>query len=138
MSWINSNYSGFGSGVTIPGYGFVLCNRLELFTLDPTSPNLIAPHKRPYQKVETFQPMALSCAPTRLQRISASFVVKDGMPLMVHGMPGGSQQAQGNMQVLVNILDLGANTQAGLEMARFAHDEVSGVLGLEPNLRRIS
>ncbi|MBV8589628.1 MAG: gamma-glutamyltransferase family protein [Acetobacteraceae bacterium] len=116
VSWINSNYSGFGSGVTIPGYGFVLCNRLQLFTLDPTSPNLIAPHKRPYQT------------------ISASFVVKDGVPLMVHGMPGGSQQAQGNMQVLVNILDLGANTQAGLDMARFTHDEVSGMLGLEPNL----
>ena len=115
-SWINSNYSGFGSGVTIPGYGFVLCNRLQLFTLNPNSPNLIAPHKRPYNT------------------ISSSFVMKDGKPLMTHGMPGGLQQVQGNMQVLVNILDLGANAQAGLDMARFTHDEVGGVVGLEPNL----
>jgi gamma-glutamyltranspeptidase/glutathione hydrolase len=116
VSWINSNYSGFGTGVTIPGYGFVLCNRLQLFTLDPKSPNVIAPHKRPYNT------------------ISSSFVAKNGSPLMTHGMPGGLQQAQGNMQVLVNILDLGANVQAGIDMARFTHDNVSGLVGLEPNL----
>ncbi len=48
VSWVNSNYSGFGSGVTVPGYGFILHNRGALFTLDPKSPNAIAPHKRPF------------------------------------------------------------------------------------------
>ena len=48
VSWVNSNYSGFGSGITVPGYGFVLHNRGALFTLDPESPNVIAPHKRPF------------------------------------------------------------------------------------------
>lgn len=43
VSWVNSNFAGFGSGVTVPGYGFVLHNRGSLFTLDPNSPNLIAP-----------------------------------------------------------------------------------------------
>ena len=48
VSWVNSNFSGFGSGVTVPGYGFMLHNRGGLFTLDPKSPNAIAPHKRPF------------------------------------------------------------------------------------------
>src|SRR6202166_3440699 len=48
VSWVNSNYDAFGSGITVPGYGFVLHNRGGLFTLDPNSPNVIAPHKRPY------------------------------------------------------------------------------------------
>ena len=48
VSWVNSNYANFGSGITVPGYGFVLHNRGGLFTLDPNSPNVIAPHKRPY------------------------------------------------------------------------------------------
>ena len=48
VSWVNSNFSGFGSGVTVPGYGFLLHNRGGLFTLDPKSPNAIAPHKRPF------------------------------------------------------------------------------------------
>ena len=43
-----SNFSSFGSGITVPGYGFMLHNRGGLFTLDPNSPNAIAPHKRPY------------------------------------------------------------------------------------------
>src|SRR4051812_49048040 len=47
VSWVNSNFSAFGSGITVPGYGFFLHNRGGLFTLDPKSPNAIAPHKRP-------------------------------------------------------------------------------------------
>jgi gamma-glutamyltranspeptidase/glutathione hydrolase len=48
VAWVNSNYSAFGSGLTVPGYGFVLHNRGALFTLDPKHPNAIAPHKRPF------------------------------------------------------------------------------------------
>src|SRR6476620_3170771 len=46
VSWINSNFAGWGSGITVPGYGFILHNRGGLFTLDPNSPNVIAPQKR--------------------------------------------------------------------------------------------
>src|ERR1700688_2174127 len=48
VSWVNSNYGLFGSGITVPGYGFVLHNRGALFTLDPRSPNVIKPRKRPF------------------------------------------------------------------------------------------
>jgi gamma-glutamyltranspeptidase/glutathione hydrolase len=118
-SWINSNYSGFGTGITVPGYGFVFCNRLQQFKLIPGSPDVIAPHKRPYNT------------------ISSNFVMLNGKPLMTQGMPGGDQQAQGNMQVLLNVLDLGANAQAAIDMARFTHAQVSNVLGLEPNLYKL-
>ena len=116
VSWINSNFAGFGSGITIPGYGFVLHNRGGLFTLNPKSPNVIAPHKRPYNT------------------LSAVFVMQDGQPLLTTGQHGGDQQGQGNMQVLVNILDLGANMQGAGDMARFSHNQVTNRLQLESQL----
>jgi gamma-glutamyltranspeptidase / glutathione hydrolase len=116
VSWINSNFAGFGSGLTVPHYGFILHNRGGLFTLDPKSPNVIAPHKRPYNT------------------LSVVFVRQNGNPLLVTSQDGGTQQAQGNMQVLVNILDLGANMQAAGDMARFSHDQVSNTLTLESGL----
>ena len=116
VSWINSNYAGFGSGITIPGYGFILHNRGGLFTLDPNSPNIIAPHKRPYNT------------------LSAVFVTQDSMPLLTTGQHGGDQQGMGNMQVLVNILDLGANVQAAGDMARFTHNQVANTVQLESQL----
>ena len=106
VSWINSNFSGWGSGITVPGYGFILHNRGGLFTLDPKSPNVIAGNKRPYNT------------------LSAVLVMQNGRPLLVTGQHGGDQQGQGNMQVLVNILDLGANVQAAGDMARFSHNQV--------------
>jgi len=116
VSWINSNFAGFGSGLTVPGYGFILHNRGGLFTLDPNSPNVIAPHKRPYNT------------------LSVVFATQNGVPLLVTSQDGGTQQAQGNMQVLVNILDLGANMQQAGDMARFSHDQVSNTLTLESAL----
>ena len=116
VSWIDSNFAAFGSGITIPGYGFVLHNRGGLFTLDPKSPNVIAPHKRPYNT------------------LSAVFVTQDGRPLLTTGQHGSDQQGMGNMQVLVNILDLGANLQAAGDMARFTHNQVSNTLQLESQL----
>ena len=107
VSWINSNFSGWGSGITVPGYGFILHNRGGLFTLDPKSPNVIAGNKRPYNT------------------LSAVLVMQNGRPLLVTGQHGGDQQGQGNMQVLVNILDLGANVQAAGDMARFSHNQVT-------------
>jgi len=119
VSWINSNFSGWGSGIAIPGYGFILHNRGGLFTLDPKSPNVIAPQKRPYNT------------------LSAVFVMQDGRPLLTTGQHGGDQQGQGNMQVLVNILDLGANMQAAGDMARFSHNQNTNALQLESQLFRL-
>jgi len=116
VSWVNSNFTAFGSGVTVPGYGFVLHNRGALFTLDPRSPNAIAPHKRPFNT------------------LSAGFVMQGGQPLMTVTLMGGDMQAQGHAQLLVNILDLGANLQAGADMARFRHSQVSNELNLETAL----
>jgi gamma-glutamyltranspeptidase/glutathione hydrolase len=119
VSWINSNFAGWGSGITVPGYGFILHNRGGLFTLDPNSPNVIAPHKRPYNT------------------LSAVLVTQNSRPFLVTGQHGGDQQGQGNMQVLVNILDLGANVQAAGDMARFSHNQVSNKLRLESQLFKL-
>jgi gamma-glutamyltranspeptidase/glutathione hydrolase len=116
VSWVNSNFAEFGSGITVPGYGFVLHNRGALFTLDPQSPNLIAPHKRPFNT------------------LSAGFVMRNGEPLMTVTLMGGDMQAQGHAQLLVNILDLGANVQAAADMARFRHAQIANVLSLETPL----
>ena len=119
VSWVNSNFAGFGSGITVPGYGFVLHNRGALFTLDPSSPNVIAPHKRPFNT------------------LSAGFVMKDKQPLMTMLLMGGDMQAQGHAQALLNVIDLGANVQAAGEMARFRHSQVANRLELESELYRL-
>jgi gamma-glutamyltranspeptidase / glutathione hydrolase len=119
VSWINSNFAGWGSGITVPGYGFILHNRGGLFTLDPKSPNVIAGSKRPYNT------------------LSAILVMQNDRPLLVTGQHGGDQQGQGNMQVLVNMLDLHANVQAAGDMARFSHNQVSNKLELESALFKL-
>ena len=116
VSWVNSNYDEFGSGITVPGYGFILHDRGGLFTLDPRSPNHIAPHKRPFNT------------------LMAGFIVRDQRPLMTLGLMGGDMQAQGHEQIAVDILDLDANVQQAGDMARFRHDEISDTLFLESPL----
>ena len=95
---------------------FVLHNRGALFTLNPKSPNVIEPHKRPFNT------------------LSAGFVMQDEAPVMTVTLMGGDMQAQGHAQFLVDILDLGANVQAAADMARFRHSQVSNVLSLETPL----
>ncbi|HKU66410.1 MAG TPA: gamma-glutamyltransferase family protein [Candidatus Baltobacteraceae bacterium] len=116
VSWVNSNYDEFGSGITVPGYGFILHDRGGLFTLDPKSPNVIAPHKRPFNT------------------LAAGFIVRGGRPLMTLGLMGGDMQAQGHEQIAVDIIDLHANVQQAGDMARFRHDEISNTLYLESPL----
>jgi gamma-glutamyltranspeptidase/glutathione hydrolase len=116
VSWVNSNFSQWGSGLTVPGYGFLLHNRANLFTLDPKSPNVLEPHKRPFNT------------------LSAGLVMQGEKPLMTVTLMGGDMQAQGHAQLLVDILDLGANVQAAADMARFRHSQISNELGLEPAL----
>lgn len=119
VSWVNSLYANFGSGVTVPGYGIILHNRGGLFTLDPNSPNVIAPHKRPYNT------------------LAASFVLQGGRTdgqLMTLLLMGGDMQSQGHAQMMVNMVDLGANLQASTDMARFHHNQVRNQLQLETQL----
>src|SRR5262249_8480687 len=116
VSLIYSLYDALGSGITVPGYGFVLQDRGALFSLDPASPNIIAPRKRPFHT------------------IIPAFVMKDGQPLISFGLMGGSMQAQGHMQVLVDMIDLGANLQAASDMARFQHSQDTNTLWLETQL----
>jgi gamma-glutamyltranspeptidase / glutathione hydrolase len=124
VSWVNSNYSGFGSGVTVPGYGFLLHNRGGLFSLDPKSPNVLAPHKRPFNT------------------LAAAFLLQGGRPdgqamngqLMAFQLMGGDMQSQGHAQMVVNMVDLGANLQASTDMARFRHDQIGNRLFMESQL----
>ena len=116
VSWVSSNYELFGSGLTVPGYGFVLHNRGALFSLDPVSPNVIAPHKRPFNT------------------LSAGFLMKNGAPFMTLTLMGGDMQAQGHAQAIVDVIDLGANLQAASDMARFHHYQLEDRLTLESSL----
>jgi gamma-glutamyltranspeptidase/glutathione hydrolase len=116
VSWVNSIYSSFGSGITVPGTGIVLHNRGNLFSLDPKSPNAIAPHKRPFNT------------------LSAGLVMQNGRPLMTITLMGGDMQAQGHAQALINLFDFGANMQAASDMARFRHNQISNELSLETPL----
>ncbi len=100
VSLIQSNYSGFGSGIVADGTGFVLQNRGGLFSLDPASPNALAGHKRP------------------LHTIIPGFMAR-GDERIAFGIMGGFNQAQAHAQFIANIADYKMNIQAALEAPRF-------------------
>jgi gamma-glutamyltranspeptidase/glutathione hydrolase len=116
VSLIHSVYELYGSRATVAPYGFVLHNRGASFSLDPNSPNIVAPRKRPFHT------------------IIAGFVMKDGQPLMTFGNMGGSVQPETHAQHMVNLIDLGMNVQMSTDAARFTHNQTSNVLSLEANL----
>jgi gamma-glutamyltranspeptidase/glutathione hydrolase len=116
VSLIHSVFGVYGSRATVPPYGFVLHNRGGGFSLDPASPNIVAPHKRPFHT------------------IIAGFVMKDGAPLMTFGNMGGSVQPETHAQHMVNLIDLGMNMQMTTDAARFTHNQNSNMLSLEANL----
>jgi len=103
VSLIQSNYRGMGSGMTPPGLGFCLQDRGELFDLEPGRPNSYAPGKRPFHT------------------IIPAFVSKNGEPVMSFGVMGGAMQPQGQVQILVNIIDFGMNLQQAGDAARVRH-----------------
>jgi gamma-glutamyltranspeptidase / glutathione hydrolase len=115
-SFIYSIYSNFGSGVSVPGYGFPLQNRGALFSLDKTHRNVVAPRKRPFHT------------------IIPAFIMKDGAPVVAFGNMGGDVQPQAQATEVVNMVDLGMNVQAATDAARFSHDQASNELELESNL----
>lgn len=119
VSWVNSNFAGFGSGITVPGYGFILHNRGSLFSLNPKSPNALAPQKRPFNT------------------LAAALIRTAGEPFMTLGLMGGDMQAQGHEQVLVDLLDLGANVQQAGDLARFRHNQIPNTLSLEGPLAKL-
>ncbi len=107
VSFIESNYSEWGSGLVAEGTGFVLHNRGALFNLDPASPNAIAGHKRP------------------LHTIIPAFMEKDQVRI-AFGIMGGWNQAQAHAQFVSHVVDFGQNIQAALETARFTKPTFNG------------
>jgi gamma-glutamyltranspeptidase/glutathione hydrolase len=101
ISYIQSNFAGFGSGVVVPGTGVSLQNRGFGFSLRPDHVNVVAPRKRPFHT------------------IIPGFVTKDGQPLMSFGVMGGSMQAQGHMQVMSRFVDYKQNPQAASDAPRW-------------------
>ena len=113
VSFINSIYDHFGSGVTAPGTGFVLHNRGAAFTMDEGLPNTIAPGKRPLHTL----------IPAFITRPGAT-TTYDGStdtPYMSFGLMGGGMQAQGHAQLILNLLVFGMDIQQAIDAARFRH-----------------
>jgi gamma-glutamyltranspeptidase/glutathione hydrolase len=103
VSFIQSLYSEFGSGIVAGETGIALQNRGALFNLTPGHPDQIGPGKRP------------------LHTLIPAFVMKDGRPWVSFGVMGGDHQAQGHTQVLANLIDFGMNIQEAGEAARVTH-----------------
>ena len=103
VSFIQSNYMGFGSGCVEPGFGISLQNRGHGFSIQPGI-NQVAPGKRPFHT------------------IIPAFLTKDGQPVMSYGVMGANMQPQGHMQTLVRMLDYGQNPQAACDAPRWRYN----------------
>ncbi len=108
VSFINSNYDEFGSGVVVPGLGFALHNRGAAFSLEEGLPNTVAPGKRPFHTL----------IPAFITKPDASGA---DAPWVSFGLMGGSMQAQGHVQFVLNLLVFGMDLQQAIDAARFRH-----------------
>jgi gamma-glutamyltranspeptidase/glutathione hydrolase len=116
----------YGSGVTVPGLGFLLNDEMDDFTAKPNAPNMfglvqgeanaIEPGKRP------------------LSAMSPTIVVRDGKPYMVLGAPGGPRIITAVLQVLLNVIDFHMNIQDAVDAPRFHHQWKPDELYLEPGI----
>jgi gamma-glutamyltranspeptidase / glutathione hydrolase len=113
VSFIQSNYMGFGSGVVVPGWGVSLQNRGHGFSLDPASPNVVAPGKRPFHT------------------IIPGFLTRAGAPVMSFGIMGGNMQPQAHVQTLVRMLAHRQHPQAACDAPRWRFNQ-----GLDINVER--
>ncbi|MDN3920882.1 gamma-glutamyltransferase family protein [Roseateles violae] len=116
VSFIQSNYMGFGSGLVVPGYGVSLQNRGHGFTLEAGHANVVAPGKRPFHT------------------IIPAFLTKDGQPVMSYGVMGGNMQPQGHMQTLVRMLDYRQQPQAACDAPRWRFNEGLSI-NVEPSMK---
>jgi gamma-glutamyltranspeptidase/glutathione hydrolase len=114
VSFIQSNFMGFGSGVVEPETGIILQNRGHLFSLNEKHPNCIGPGKR--------------CAHT----LMPGLLFKNGKPYAAVGLKGGHVQPQVQVQIIANLIDFGMTPQQAISAPRFNHIESSKV-GLEPD-----
>lgn len=115
VSFIQSNFMGFGSGVVEPDTGIILQNRGHLFSLEENHPNCIGPRKR---CVHTLMP---------------GMICKDGRPFAALGLKGGHVQPQVQVQIIANLVDHGMTPQQAIAAPRFNH--IDGVkVGLEPEI----
>lgn len=115
VSFINSIYYGFGSGITAGETGICLQNRGALFSLEEGHVNVLEPHKRPFHT------------------IIPAMVFKNGEFFMTFGVMGGSMQPQGHVQVLLNIVEFGMNIQEAISAPRFRHVSDLRIM-LEPEI----
>ena len=109
VSLIQSNYRGMGSGIVVPGLGFMFQDRGQLFSMEPGHANVYAPGKRPFHT------------------IIPGFVMKDGKPWEAFGVMGGGMQPQGHVQVLTNQIDFALGLQEAGDASRWQHES-----GIEP------
>jgi gamma-glutamyltranspeptidase/glutathione hydrolase len=113
ISFIQSNYLGFGSGIVIPGTGISMQNRGMGFSLDPAHPNCVGPGKRPFHT------------------IIPGFATEAGAPRLAFGVMGGHMQHQGHFQMVQRLFDHGENPQAASDAPRW-HVFPDFSVGLEP------
>ena len=101
ISFIQSNYYGFGSGIVVPGTGISMQNRGAGFVLEKGHPNEVGGAKRPFHT------------------IIPAFVTRQGQPLMSYGVMGGPMQAQGHAQMIIRMFNYGQNPQTASDAPRW-------------------